>query len=253
MTSLLLDIGNSRLKWGVLDDGAIRRTGHISQEAIRDQGLVALTSRLPRRVSSVFASNVAGNSFATRLSGVVGMHCDCDVHFARTAKKAGGVTNSYGQPRRLGVDRWAAMIGAWAEVQAACLIVDAGTAVTIDALDGSGQHLGGQILPGVTLMAKALASHTSDLPNIRHKAVKQASGMQIFASNTGGAIAQGTLNAVVGAIERAFRVLLAEGSDATIVLTGGDASRILKSLSEESLHRPHLVLQGLAQLLENRQ
>ena len=65
MTSLLLDIGNSRLKWGVLDDGAIRRTGHISQEAIRDQGLVALTSRLPRRVSSVFASNVAGTATST--------------------------------------------------------------------------------------------------------------------------------------------------------------------------------------------
>ena len=56
-----------------------------------------------------------------------------------------------------------------------------------------------------------------------------------------------------GAIERAFRVLLAEGSDAMIVLTGGDASRILTSLSEESLHRPHLVSQGLVQLLENRQ
>jgi len=61
------------------------------------------------------------------------------------------------------------------------------------------------------------------------------------------------LNSVVGAIERAVSVLVSEGYDPTIVLTGGDASRILKSLSEESLHRPHLVLQGLAQLLENHQ
>jgi type III pantothenate kinase len=253
MTSLLLDIGNSRLKWGVLDDGAIRRTGHISRDTIRDQGLAALTSRLPRRADSVFASNVAGNNFATRLSGVLGLHCGCDLRFARTVKSACGVTNSYAQPRRMGVDRWVAMIGAWSEVQAECLVVDAGTAVTIDALDMHGQHLGGQILPGVTLMAEAFASRTSDLPNVRHKMVKQASGMQIFASNTGGAIAQGALNSVVGAIERAVRVLVSEGSDPTIVLTGGDGARILKSLSEEPLHRPHLVLQGLAQLLENRQ
>ena len=253
MTSLLLDIGNTRLKWGVLDDGAIRRTGHISQETIREQGLVALTSRLPRRADSVFASNVAGNNFATRLSGVLGMHCGCDLRFARTVKTACGVTNSYSQPRRMGVDRWVAMIGAWSEIQAECLIVDAGTAVTIDALDRTGQHLGGQILPGVMLMAEALASRTSDLPNARHKMVKQASGMQIFASNTGSAIAQGALNSVVGAIERAVSVLVSEGYDPTIVLTGGDASRILKSLSEEPLHRPHLVLQGLAQLLENHQ
>ena len=253
MTALLMDIGNSRLKWGVLDDHAIHRTGHISQQKIREQGLAALTSKLPRRVDSVLASNVAGTSFATRLSGVVGMHCSADMHFAHTEKQACGVTNSYRQARRLGVDRWVAMIGAWAEVNTACLIVDAGTAVTLDALDDSGLHLGGQILPGVTLMAATLASRTSDVPNIQRRAASQGRGMEMFASTTAGAVGHGASNAVVGAIERAANVMRENGHTPTIILTGGDASRILKLLGEEPIHRPHLVLQGLAQLLENRQ
>jgi type III pantothenate kinase len=252
MTALLMDVGNSRLKWGVLADQAIRRTGHISREKIRDQGLVALTSKLPHRVDTVFASNIAGTSFATRLSGVVGMHCGADMHFARTRSEACGVTNSYRQPRRMGVDRWVAMIGAWAEVQAACLVVDAGTAVVIDALDDNGQHLGGQILPGVTLMAEAVSSQSSDIPNVARRAARHGRGLEIFASSTASAVEYGTLNAVVGAIERATCVLRDNDIDPTIVLTGGDASRILKSLGEEPLHRPHLVLQGLARLLESR-
>ncbi len=251
MTALLLDIGNSRLKWGVLDDHAIRRTGHISQQKIREQGLAVLTSKLPRRVDAVFASNVAGKSFATRLSGVVGMHCNADIHFARSENKACGVTNSYRQARRLGVDRWVAMIGAWSELGSECLVVDAGTALTIDALDADGRHLGGQILPGVMMMAEALALRTSDVPNIQRRAASQTRGMEMFATTTAGAVGHGASNAVMGAIERALSVMREDSLAPTTVLTGGDASRILKSLGDKPIHRPHLVLQGLAQLLES--
>ena len=253
MNALLMDVGNSRIKWGVLDDGAIRRTGHISRERISEQGLTALTSHLPRRVDTVFVSNVAGTSFATRLSGVVGMHCDVDVHFARSERRACGVENSYRQPHRLGVDRWVAMIGAFAEFGATCLVVDAGTAVTLDAIDSSGRHLGGQIIPGVGLMAASLAKETSDIPVVQRKAAGQGSGMGIFASTTAAAVGQGALNAVAGAIERATRVMGDEGEEPVVILTGGDASRILKSLDGAAEHRPHLVLQGLARILEDRQ
>jgi type III pantothenate kinase len=248
-----MDVGNSRIKWGVLDGDAIRRTGHISRENIGNQGLAALTSRLPRRVETVLVSNVAGTSFATRLSGVVGMHCNVDVHFARSEREACGVVNSYKQPRRLGVDRWVAMIGAWAEFEQTSLIVDAGTAVTIDALDASGRHLGGQIIPGVGLMAASLADETSDIPAVQRKAAGDGGSMTMFANTTAGAVGQGALNAVVGAVERAARVMRNNGEDPVVILTGGDASRILKSLDDVAEHRPHLVLQGLARILEDRQ
>jgi type III pantothenate kinase len=253
VSALLLDVGNSRVKWGVLDDGEIRRTGHIAQEDIRQQGLAVLTTKLPRRVDVVYASNVAGNSFATRLSGVIGMHCNLDVHFVRSEKRGWGITNSYRQPRRLGVDRWVAMIGAWAELQTTCLIVDAGTAVTIDAIDDEGIHLGGQIIPGLEVMLNSLSSATSDIPLIKASSKQSPGDLRMFGRNTAAAVREGAENAIAGAVERAFRTLRANAHDPTIILTGGGASRILGSLEQAALHRPNLVLHGLAHMLENAQ
>ncbi len=252
MKALLFDIGNTRLKWGIAEDGEIHRTGSISHEKIRESGLSALTTRLPKAVDAAMASNVAGPTFATRLTGVVGAHCGCDLHFAKTERSALGVSNSYKQPRRMGVDRWTAMIGAWSELQSACLVVDAGTAVTIDALDADGGHLGGQILPGIFMMADALASRTSDIPPTRPVAAESFEGVAMFARNTRNAVGSGSLSAVTGAVERAIKTLRSNAYDATVVLTGGDASRILTALEESPLHRPHLVLQGLVQMLERR-
>lgn len=251
MTALLLDVGNFRLKWGVLDDGGIRRSGHISQQRIRDQGLQALTTKLPRRIDTVLVSNVAGNSYATRLSGVIGMHCKCDVHFARSERRGWGVTNSYRQPRRLGVDRWVAMIGAWAEVQSACLVVDVGTAVTLDAIDDEGVHLGGQIIPGVETMLDSLSAATSDIAPVKATAKLSTNDMKMFGRNTAAAVREGVQNAVTGAVERAIRTLQSNAYEPTIVLTGGGASRILGALDGAVLHRPNVVLQGLAHMLES--
>jgi type III pantothenate kinase len=251
MKSLLLDAGNSRIKWGVLEDGAIRRTGHIAQDRIRDTGLQALTTRIPAAVDRVFVSNVAGNAFATRLSGVVGMHCGCDVRFARTERTGWGVTNGYKQPRNMGVDRWVAMIGAWGELHAACLVVDAGTAITIDAIDPHGRHLGGQIIAGVEMMMRALASSTSDIPSVSAASRRGDDEPDLFARNTADAVREGARNAAAGAVDRAFRALQSNAYDPVIVLTGGDASRILNALCETPMHRPHLVLQGLAYMLDN--
>jgi type III pantothenate kinase len=250
MKALLLDVGNTRLKWGIADDGEIHRTGNITRQKIQESGLGVLTTRLPRSVDTAIASNVAGTTLATRLAGLVGAHCNRDLHFAKTLRSAHGVTNSYKQPRRMGVDRWVAMIGAWSELRSACLVVDAGTAVTIDAIDASGNHLGGQILPGVAMMADALTNKTSDIPNVRPAAKKDYSDLAMFATNTRDAVGSGSLGAVTGAVERAIGVLRAHARRAPIVLTGGDASRILSALDGAPLHRPNLVLQGLMQLLE---
>jgi type III pantothenate kinase len=250
--ALVLDVGNTRLKWGIAENGEIHRTGNITHEKIRENGLGALTSRLPRAVDVAIASNVAGSTFATRLAGIVHAHSGCDLHFAKTGRTAFGVTNSYKQPRRIGVDRWVAMIGAWTELRSACLVVDAGTAVTIDALDDDVRHLGGQILPGVVLMAEALAQHTSDIPLTRPAAAGAYEGSAMFANNSRSAIGSGALGAVTGAVERAIGTLRSCVCDATLVLTGGDASRILSALDESPLHRPNLVLQGLVQMLERR-
>ena len=127
--ALLFDVGNTRVKWGVLEKQRLGKSGSIAHEKLQEMGFASLTAHLPRDVDRVLASNTAGHTFATRLSGVIGIHCHCDVHFARARRQAYGVTNSYRNPRRIGVDRWVAMIGARAEFRSAVCVVDAGTAV----------------------------------------------------------------------------------------------------------------------------
>lgn len=249
--ALLFDVGNTRLKWGLAIDGALRRTGSVTHERLAEQGLGALTGQLPDDVDAVLASNVAGPTFATRLSGVIGMHCNRDVHFARSEAQAFGVTNSYRQPRRMGVDRWVAMVGAREALSGALLVVDAGTAVTVDALAADGRHLGGQILPGLRLMMSSLHEDTSDLPPVR-RAPSSGDAVDGFAASTGSAIWHGALAAVCGAVERGLRRLRAGGHRPRLVLTGGDASRILNAVDAKAEHRPHLVLEGLAVMVRNR-
>ncbi len=249
--ALLFDIGNTRVKWGLLDKERLGKSGSISHEKLQEVGFAALTANLPRDVDRVLASNTAGHSFATRLSGVIGIHCNCEVHFARAERQAFGVTNSYRSPRRIGVDRWVAMVGARAEFRGALCIVDAGTAVTIDALDREGQHLGGLIVPGLRLMREALHTNTSDLPPPRQIGGRAVSGPALFATTTDGALDQGAMTAVCGAIERALGRMRATGFRPRLILTGGDASRILKQLDDTVVHRPNLVLQGLGVMVNN--
>ena len=251
MSALLLDVGNSHLKWGVLNENNIDQRGSVSQEKIRQQGLAALTRKLPRRVESVCISNVAGTNFGTRLSGVIGIHCNVDVHFARSEKCGWGVTNSYKQPRLLGVDRWVAMVAAWAELKSSCLIVDAGTAVTLDAINDNGFHIGGQIIPGVETMLSSLSSATIGISSLKIPMKRSADQLKIFGQNTKEAIHEGTQNAVLGLVERAIRMLQSNGYDSTVILTGGGAKDIFEAFNEKSLYRPNLVLHGLAHMLEN--
>jgi type III pantothenate kinase len=249
--ALLFDVGNTRLKWGLLAQGRIGRSGSITHEKLHDSGFGALTANLPRDVETVLVSNVAGQTFATRLSGVIGIHCNCEVRFARAEREGYGLTNSYRRPRRIGVDRWVAMIGAYAEFRSALCVVDAGTAVTIDAVNRDGVHLGGMIVPGLSMMANALHVNTSEIPLAKRNPAAMADSMNAFASTTDGAVQNGALTAISGAIERSVRLMRGAGYRSKVVLTGGDASRILKLLDANVLHRPTLVLEGLAFMVQS--
>lgn len=249
--TLLFDIGNTRLKWGVLRNGRMNRTGSISHETLQEKGFTALTTRLPQEVHSVLASNVAGVTFATRLSGVIGVHYQCDVRFVRSQRSAFGLLNAYTEPRQFGVDRWVAMIGARAEFKTALCVVDVGTAVTIDAIDKSGKHFGGLIVPGIDLIRNGFLKHAHDVEPRKRPPRMPAKGLGIFARNTHSAVYNGALSAACGAIEHSIRALRAAGQRPKIVLTGGDASRILKQIEGRFIHRPHLVLQGLVHIAQN--
>jgi len=249
--ALLFDIGNTRIKWGVLNNGKIGRTGSVSHAVLKEKGFASLTTRLPHGVDRVIASNVAGPTFATRLSGIMGIHCKCDIHFVRSVRSAFGLVNAYTEPRQFGVDRWVGMVGARAEFKTALCVVDAGSAVTIDAIDKTGKHLGGLIVPGIDLIASGFLKNAHDVHPRKRSARMPSKGLGIFARNTHSAVYNGALSAACGAIEHSIRALRGAGQRPKIVLTGGDASRILKQLEGKFVHRPHLVLDGLAYMVES--
>ena len=143
------------------------------------------------------------------------------------------------------------MIGGWNEFRSALCIVDAGTAMTIDMLDPSGQHLGGQIMPGIRMMEESLRNKTSDIAPARRRSRDPGDGLDIFGKSTEEAIVYGSLTAACGAIERAVKRARSAGMRPKIILTGGDASRILKQLNNNVIHRPSLVLQGLTVMLQS--
>ncbi|MEM9403709.1 MAG: type III pantothenate kinase [Pseudomonadota bacterium] len=242
MRALLIDAGNSRVKWGFWSTGRLQDSGVISTAAFRD-GEAALPSVEPTRV---LVSNVAGEQVARRL-----IDSPVAPEFVNAMAECGGVINAYSAPERLGVDRWMALLAARAEFDQACLVVDAGTAVTLDALAADGQHIGGQILPGAPLMMTSLASGTSDLPDLETEAGIAPASAELFATATDDAIRRGSWTAVIGAVDVACRSLRDREGDVRLVLTGGDAPRMLNAMAMPVEHRPDLVLHGLAVMLES--
>ena len=101
------------------------------------------------------------------------------------------------------------------------------------------------------MMAEALHVNTSEIPLAKRSATAVANEMSAFASTTEGAVQNGALTAISGAVERAVRLMRAAGFRPKVVLTGGDASRILKLLDANVLHRPNLVLEGLAFMVQS--
>jgi type III pantothenate kinase len=153
-----------------------------------------------------------------------------------------GLENRCRPPERVGADRLAAACAAWSEVQAACVVVDVGTAITVDAVSPDGAFLGGAILPGLRLLAESLAENTAQLPN-------HASGppQHTIGPDTASAIASGLWLGTAGAIDRLVADIGAEmGADGAALITGGDAEPLLRCCRTPFAHRPALTLQGLA-------
>lgn len=232
---LCIDSGNTRIKWGLHQDGRWLASGAVAQ------GEAASLGELLRRPApdKVMLANVAGAPAALAIRSALASWAERFVD-ARSSARAGGVTNHYENPRQLGVDRWSALIGARHLTGQACLVVMLGTATTIDTLDANGNFLGGLILPGLDLMRRALARNTAALP--------LASGRPVAnPKNTDDAIVSGCLEAQAGAIERAF-ARIAEQPGALCLISGGAAGQILPCLTVPHRAVDNLVLEGLAHL-----
>lgn len=226
---LLIDAGNTRIKWAQLDSGEWINNGVFAQNHLAGDPWDAVELK---KIRQIWVSNVAGEQVANRILqlGVV------DTRFISASESQCGVTNGYSNAAQLGSDRWAALIAAWNMTGKECLVVNSGTATTIDALSERGKFLGGIILPGVELMQKCLSGATAKL---------QAGGgnYEKFPLNTSDALYSGAIQAICGAIERQ-KVLLGKG-EIPVILSGGAAQVINPCLGMPAKIVENLVLQGL--------
>ncbi|WP_158681555.1 type III pantothenate kinase [Microbulbifer pacificus] len=252
---LELDQGNTRGKWRLIRE--VSTTGVDVEDVVARgafpaghwwRGEVLPPAWMTYRPARVRIANVAGRAAEDAIAGRLQRDLGVVAEFARVTAECGGVRCAYSQVERLGVDRWLAVLAAYRRSSEPALVVDCGSAVTLDLLGVGGEHLGGYIVPGLGLMRRALYSDTD--------AVKVAecfpSGMSLAPGTmTDDAVNRGLPLMVLGAVDRAFEWLqqhCAEMGAGTprLLLTGGDGA-LLASLGDKPfLLLPDLVMEGLA-------
>ena len=252
MSFLAIDIGNTRLKWAQYaapyPGAALLSQGAVFLETIDNLAETDWAGLAPP--GSMLGCVVAGEGVKRRVEEQLEIW-DVEPRWVVSSAQACGVRNGYDHPNRLGVDRWVALIGARHRVLAQgparpALVVMVGTAVTVDALDASGQFLGGLILPGFGLMLRALEMGTAGL--------KAPTGEVVgFPTNTSDALMSGGADAMAGAVERMHRKLLARtGQEPALIMTGGAAVKLapITDLAFETVDS--LIFEGLLQLQSHR-
>jgi type III pantothenate kinase len=244
-TWLLVDAGNTRIKWALADaDAALgqwRLQGAMAHGLLDTligdwQATLVEPGRVPVRV---LAANVAGGGVRAAIEGALRVCAPgAAVEWFTSVPWRAGVRNGYRNPAQLGCDRFAAAIGARALVPGHDIVIaNCGTATTVDALTADGTFIGGMILPGLRLMSGALARNTAQLPQIDAGTVPPP----VFADNTHDAILSGCLAAQAGAIGRA----VAAHGDAPCIISGGAAPLIAPALTVPARHVDNIVMLGL--------
>jgi len=233
---LAIDAGNTRIKWGVHDGNVWLATGAVETGAAAR--LAQAWAAAPPAAKAI-ASNVAGEGVRAALEGACASRGIALQVIASQASQL-GVVNGYREPAQLGSDRWAGLVAAHRLEPGNKLVVNVGTALTIDALAGDGRFLGGLIVPGPALMRRSLDRGTAGLRLTEGR-------FDDFPRSTPDAITSGAIQAGAGAVaqlrDAMARLGLAPGR---AVLSGGAAGEIAPHLPIACSIHENLVLDGLA-------
>lgn len=237
--NLAIDAGNSRVKWGWHDGSGWHSLATVSliefAAANHDINPFAATHADPQRI---IISNVAGEAAHQLIVNWTSIF-EAEPLWLHGEAERCGVRSAYDQPGQLGPDRWAALVAARAIHQGPCLVVNSGTATTVDMLSAEGVFEGGLILPGVELMRFVLHEHTGRLP-------LQAGTFVAAPRNTLDAIETGCWQAQAGAVERMANAMPA----GALCIVSGGAGRVLADLlgAAKCRYVDNLVLEGLARI-----
>lgn len=239
MKILAIDAGNSRIKWGWFEDVHWKTQSWLATAESGELHRVWKPYPQPERI---VVSNVAGDAVRGKIEAALTQLFHAAPAWVTSRKQQCGVVSSYNAPEQLGPDRWAALIGAWHRFHGPCIVVGAGTTVTVDALSGEGVFLGGLIVPGFELMRESLARNTAQLE-------LQDGDYHYFPDNTANAITSGAINALCGAVERMLRFMQETGEVMPcIVLSGGAAGLMEGRLNARVEVVDNLVLEGLLRI-----
>ncbi|VAW75250.1 Pantothenate kinase type III, CoaX-like [hydrothermal vent metagenome] len=240
---LFVDIGNTRIKWALQNgDDWISGTPLMrGNKAFKDIARPAWKDFDPPE--RVIVSNVAGPELEKPVHTWIKRRWKLAPEFLSSQAEQCGVTNAYSKPERLGSDRWATLIAAHKLCRGPVIILSCGTAITVDALSADGRHLGGLIMPGIELMISSVCAGAADV-NIEDSGSDEIS---LLASSTEAAVLGGSLYTAVSLLDRISADLRGElGAEASVLLTGGDAPRLMPLLESQTRYEPELVLKGLA-------
>lgn len=236
MSGWLFDLGNSRLKRAPLKHAGIGEAMRVAHDGTALP--TAWDAGLPARFDEAVVASVASPALTVQLLDALSGRC-ARISIARTVDRLAGVRVAYAEPRRLGVDRFLALLAAHARARRAWLVVGVGTALTIDLLDADGLHHGGRIAPSPTLMREALHARAAQLP-------PHGGAYAEFADDTEAALASGCEGAALALVERSLSAAAARlGEPAALLLHGGGA-QALRARLPASVLAPDLVLEGLA-------
>jgi len=239
---LLIDIGNTRVKWAILESGHLGESDNFIRSKTGIKASLNSHWKKLENISDVFVSNVAGETIAQQLEDWTKKHWEISPTFVKSESKKFGVTNAYDQPDQLGVDRWLALIAVRQHARQATCLIDCGTAITIDTVTKNGLHQGGLILPGLDMIRDALTKKV-DISDT----TTEISEFQTLATNTYSAIQAGTLYTITASLNQIINDLRIEyDNKIRFIITGGSAETILPLLPEKTAHYPDVVLKGLA-------
>ena len=240
---LAVDAGNSRVKWALHDGRSFVRDGWVMRADL--DALDTQWSLLPQP-SSIMIANVAGDEVGRKLRKF-SERWQTVPRWASSVRSQGGVSNHYDEPSQLGVDRWAALIGARRFSSDPCVVVNAGTATTVDALDAQGEFIGGVILPGFDLMHESLGANTAQLSAER-------GNFTSFPRTTRDAITSGAIQALCGAVERMRDAMLLAGHrEPVLIFSGGAGGLLARHMGRPVRIVDKLVLEGLVQIAKEPQ
>jgi type III pantothenate kinase len=244
MTQLLVDIGNTRIKWGLDKDNHIIHGQSLVHQQLEQNELLKCWKNIsaPDRMAVSCVSSKQSLELIMTVARL--LWPSIEIMLAQSKANDFGVRNAYYNPEKLGVDRWLSLIAVKQHYQGYTCIVDCGTAITIDVMDADGRHQGGLICPGLRLMKSSLATGTEIL---QFNQQKYPIGL---ANSTDAAIYTGTLWSVIGLIEHTMNK---QPEITTLILTGGDAELIAEQLTCQPIIDSDLVLRGLALLLTGNQ